>query len=249
MTGCNREWFDSLSAWHDGEVTHEDGQRVEQHLANCAACRRAAALLGETRSALVASAAREVPERVRERVQALVHGRVQRRRRWLTAGAFASVAVAAALALMVSHPATSLAPSLRDELVLRHWNGFSREKPCDFESSDPEAVGSWLEERLGYPVSVHIPDGARLIGARLCHITAMRTAAVMYRIDEEPLTVFVPPQDSPAAAMARSFAGDEVRCTTGELGSAICIRSGKQPVLAVADTQPSLLARTLAPSY
>lgn len=245
MSGCNREWFDSLSAWHDGEVTPEDGLRVEQHLASCAACQRTAALLGDARSALVADAKRDVPEGVRTRAQALVRDRVRRRQKWLTAGAFASVAAAAALVLIVGRPASGLTPQLRDELVLRHWNGFSRERPCELESSDPEAVGSWLQDRLGYPVSVQIPVGARLIGARLCHIADVPTAAVMYRIDEEPLTIFVPPRSSPAAEMARSFAGDEIRCTSGELGSSICIRDG---ALAVADTPPSLLARALTPS-
>lgn len=249
MSGCGPEWFDSVSAWHDGEVTPEDGERVELHLTGCAACRRAAALLGEVRSSLVASAERDVPERVRERAQAFVQDRAQRRRKWTVASVVASAAAAAALTLVVNHSPANLTPSLRSELALSHWNGFSREKPCDFESSDPDAVGGWLEERLGYPVSVEIPEGSRLLGARLCHITNMRTAAVMYRIGEEPLTVFVPPPGSPAAEMARSFAGDEVRCTTGELGSSICIRNGEQSVLAIAETQPALLARALAPSH
>lgn len=247
MAGCNQEWLDSLSAWHDGEVTPEDRRRVEQHLTDCAPCRRAAAMLGELRSALVARADRGVPERVRERAQAAVHDGVHRRRRWLAAGTVATVAAAAALIML--RPDSSLEPSLRDELVSHHWNGFTRERPCDFESSDPDAVASWLEDRLGYPVSVPVLEGARLIGARLCQITHTRTAAVMYRFEESPLTVFVPSQSSRAAEMARSFAGDEVRCTSGELGSSICIRNGKQSVLAVADTQPSLLARALTPSH
>ncbi|OJY24594.1 MAG: hypothetical protein BGO98_16980 [Myxococcales bacterium 68-20] len=251
MAGCNQDWLDSLSAWHDGEVTPEDRRRVEQHLADCAPCRRAAAMLGNLRSALVTSAERAVPERVRERAEAAVHRRVLGRRKWLATGAVASAVVAAAAAvLFMLRPTSTLTPSLADELVSHHWTGFTRERPCDFESSDPEAVSGWLEDHLGYPVSVSVPPGARLIGARLCRITDTRTAAVMYRMETSALTVFVPPQSSPAATMARSFATDGVRCMNGALGSAICIRNeGPQPMLAVADTQPSLLARALAPSH
>ncbi|NLE49719.1 MAG: hypothetical protein GX614_15085, partial [Sandaracinaceae bacterium] len=47
MAGCNQEWFDNLSGYHDGELTPEDRARVEVHLTDCAACRRASALLGK----------------------------------------------------------------------------------------------------------------------------------------------------------------------------------------------------------
>lgn len=258
MPGCNPEWFDSLSAWHDGEVTPEDRRRVEQHLSDCAACRRASALLGELRSAVVRTADHDVPDRVRERSRSTLYRRAHLRRSWLAAGASAAVIAAAAAVLIMVRPSSNLAPSnlsasLRDELVGHHLSGFTREQPCDFESSDPTAVASWLEDHVGYPVDVPLPEGAQLIGARLCRLTQARTAAVMYRLETgsletSPLTVFVPPRNSPAAEMARSFAGDELRCTSGMLGSSICIRNGQQPMLAVADTQASLLARALAPS-
>lgn len=258
MAGCNPEWFDSVSAWHDGEVTLEDGRRIEQHLADCAACRRASALLGGLRAAVVAGADHHVPERVRERARAASSHPARRRRAWHRAGVSAAVIAAAAAASLVLAPApgrasASLTPSFRDELVHHHVNGFTREQPCDFPSSDPAAVAGWLEDRLGYSVSVPLPEGAHLIGARLCKLTDTRTAAVMYRLgtgapETTALTVFVPPRDSRAADMARTFAGDGLRCTSGVLGSSICVRNGEQPVLAVADTQASLLARALSSS-
>lgn len=250
MAGCNPDWFDNVSAFHDGEVTSEDRLRIEEHLRGCAPCRRALALLDDLRGTLVAEAEREVPERVRERAEAVVYRRALGKQRWIAKSAVASTLVAAAAAVFfLMRPASNLAPSLKDELVSHHWNGFTRERPCDFESEDPAAVSDWLEEKLGYPVSVSIPQGATLMGARLCRITEQRTAAVMYRTeDKNALTVFVPPPDSRAASMARSFTGEGVRCTSGPLGAAICIRNEGQPMLAVADLHPKALEEALVPT-
>lgn len=248
MAGCSQDWFDNLSAWHDGEMSPDDGRRVEEHLAGCAPCRRAAAIFGGVRDDLRASADSSVPARVRERAEGALARHAPRTSKWRRRSGLAAVVFAAAASLFfVFQRPSTLAPSLQDELVSHHWNGFTRERPCDFESPDPAAVSAWLESQLGYEVSVSIPEGARLLGARLCRITESRTAAVMYRTeDSSALTVFVPPQSSRAASMARSFAGDGLRCTTGPLGAAICISNEGQPMLAVAESQPSRLASALS---
>lgn len=250
MAGCNQDWFDNLSAWHDGELGQADGRRVEEHLAGCAPCQRATAILGSVRDGLRASAERSVPTRVRERALGATARLAPRKSKALRRSGAVAIALAAAASLFLTlRDPAALAPSLQDELVSHHWNGFTRERPCDFESSDPAAVSSWLEDQLGYAVSVSIPEGARLLGARLCRITESRTAAVMYRTeDASALTVFVPPEGSRAASMARSFAGDGLRCTSGPLGAAICISNEGQPRLAVAESQPSRLASALSSS-
>lgn len=251
MAGCSQEWFDNLSAFYDGELTKSDQRRVEEHLEGCAPCRRVIAVFADMREGLASSSTVEVPRRVRERAEAVVYREALGKQRWATRGAVASALFAVAAAVfLILQPASSLADSLKDELVSHHWNGFTREVPYEFESKDPEAVSAWLEGRLGYPVSVSIPQGATLMGARLCRITSQRTAAVMYRAaDKSALTVFVPPKSSRAATMARDFIGGEgVRCTNGPLGAAICIKKERegQPMLAVAETQTSLLKDALA---
>lgn len=250
MAGCSPDWFDNLSAFHDGEVSSEDRNRIEAHLQTCTPCRRALGLLDELRGTLVARAEREVPARVRERAEAAAYRSAMGKQRRFAMGVIAAMVVATAAGVLLwLRPAAGLAPGLRDELVSHHWNGFSRERPCDFESSDPAAVARWLEEKLGYPVSVSVPQGATLLGARLCRIAEERTAAVMYRTeDKSALTVFVPPPRSRAASMAKSFVGEGVRCTSGPLGASICIRNHGQPVLAVADLHPNALADALAPA-
>jgi anti-sigma factor RsiW len=244
MEGCTREWFESISAWHDGEVTPADAARIEAHVAVCAPCRRVADALVSVRRALVEGADREVPRRVRERAEGAAL-RVPRRRRWPWATTGLVAAVAAAAALFLGWPGRSVSAAMADELVSHHLRGFARERPCELSSSDPAAVGAWLEEKLGYPVSVPELAGARLLGARLCHLGGSRTAALMYTSGETPLTVFVPPPGSGAARAARALAGRDVGCTKGPLGNAICAKSASQPMLAVAEEDTAALAPTL----
>ncbi|WP_437608510.1 zf-HC2 domain-containing protein [Sorangium sp. So ce834] len=244
MAGCNREWFENISAWHDSEVTPEDAARIEAHVAGCGPCRRAAEVLGGVRRALVAKADGEVPERLRDRAEAAArNARSPRRRPFAITAALA--ATAAAAALLVGGPSRGVGAAMADELVSHHVRGFARERPCDYESSDPGAVAGWLEGKLGYAVTVPAVSGARLLGARLCQIGQTRTAALMYASGDKPLTVFVPPPGSDAATAARALAGRGVGCTRGPLGNAICARSVEQPVLAVAEVDVTALAPAL----
>ncbi|WP_437528675.1 zf-HC2 domain-containing protein [Sorangium sp. So ce726] len=244
MAGCNREWFENISAWHDDEVTREDAARIEAHVAGCGPCRRAAEVLGGVRRALVAKADGEVPKHLRDRAEATArNARARRRGPWAITAALA--ASAAAAALLVGSPSRGVSAAMADELVSHHVRGFARERPCDFESSDPGAVAGWLEGKLGYTVTVPAVSGARLLGARLCQIGGTRTAALMYASGDKPLTVFVPPPGSGAATAARALAGRGVGCTHGPLGNAICARSVEQPVLAVAEVDTAALAPAL----
>ncbi|WP_437937373.1 zf-HC2 domain-containing protein [Sorangium sp. So ce341] len=244
MAGCNREWFENISAWHDDEVTPEDAARIEAHVAGCGPCRRAAEVLGGVQRALVAKADVEVPKRLRDRAEAAARSaRAPRRRPFAITAALA--AAAAAAALLVGSPSRGVGAAMADELVSHHVRGFARERPCDFESADPGAVAGWLEGKLGYAVAVPAVSGARLLGARLCQIGETRTAALMYESGDKPLTVFVPPPGSDAATAARALAGRGVGCTRGPLGNAICARSVEQPVLAVAEVDVAALAPAL----
>lgn len=249
MAGCNQEWFDNLSGYHDGELTPEDRARVEVHLTDCAACRRASALLGELRESLRADIDKPIPERVRKRAQAVIDAR--RTPRQALAGGGALLVAAAAAFFFFFFFQADMKPSFREELVAHHLSGFAKERPYDFESSDPAEVGAWLQTQLGYAVDVPVHPGVQLIGARLCKIIDVHTAALMYRVeavgmDPPPLTVFIPPPSSPAAVMARNFAGDGIRCTRGALGSSICVRHESQPMLAVANARTSSLTQMLA---
>lgn len=244
MAACNRDWFESISAWHDGEVSLADRERIEAHLAACADCRMVASALAGVGDTLRRHEQVAVPAALDQRVRALGRPRSNRRRRTAFA---AGLAFAAAAAVGVaSFPRPALGRGMTEEIVSHHHRGFSRERPCDFESNDPGKVAGWVRERLGYAVEVPTPPDATLLGARVCSVGGVKTAALMYRRAGAPLTIFVPPSDSRPAAEVAKFAAGEVRCTSGALSTAICATSTTvQPMLVVGDEGVATVASSL----
>lgn len=220
MSGCSLEWFESLSALHDGEVSEEDAIRIASHVAACAPCRRASSALGGIARALVEKRAIDVPAPVESRARMAVARMSRPRRR---AGAVMGIAAAAAAGIVLLGSPSGLPPAMADELVTHHVRGFARERPCDFESSDPDAVARWVEGTLGYRAVVEAQPGARLLGARACTLDGARTAALMYQRDSgEPMTVFVPPPGSSASFVASRLAHRQTGCAKAALGNEVC---------------------------
>lgn len=241
MAGCERRWFDEVSAWHDGEVSAAEAARIEVHLDACPACRAAAGALARVRSALARTAGDEVPKRVVARATAAAAPMRPRRRALVPLIAAAALAAAT----FVTWP-RGLGEALADEAVKHHLGGFTRERPCDFESSDPAAVATWIEGRLGYRVAVPTPADVRLVGARVCSLGGERTAALMYRSGDAPLTIFVPRAASNVASAVASYAGADVRCERGALSNQICATAAEQPMLAVSGVGAGALAASFA---
>lgn len=240
MARCDE--FDSVSAWHDGELPPVEAGRVEAHLASCAVCRRTADFLAQTRQSLRRSARADVPARAVQRTKSL-DGPARPRRRLALAALLAAASFGVGAALLLSRG--GLAQAMAEELVSHHLRGFAREKPCELDSSDPAVIARWLEQRLGYAVEVPSMPGAKLLGARLCQLEGDRTAALMYMQDDKPVTVFVPRPGSSAAVAAESLSRGEVRCARGPLRHRICAKTVRQRMLAVAETSETTLAAAL----
>lgn len=220
MSGCSLEWFESLSALHDGEVSEEDAMRIASHVAACEPCRRASSALGGIRRALERQREVDMPSAIEARARAAV-AQARSPRRALRAGL--GFLAAAAAGIVVLGAPRGVPPAMADELVTHHVRGFARERPCDFESSDPEAVARWIEGELGYHAAVQPPSGARLLGARACTVDGTKTAALMYQRESgEPLTVFVPPPGSSASLVASRLVRGHLGCTKAALGNAVC---------------------------
>lgn len=238
MRVCERSWSEPLSAFIDGELEPKERARVEAHLARCERCRAAvrtyrsigAAMRARTGESAVAS---ELETRLRRQLLREARSSAMPKRLHWAWVAVSGAAIAAAVMLgVMQRPDSALDEALADELVSHHLRGFARRRPCEIESDDPEEVREWVEARFGYRVEVPKPEGVELMGARACRIEGQETAALMYRYDEVPMTVFVPPPGSTAIASAERFASSGARCTMGPIGERICV-SAEQPAFAV----------------
>lgn len=240
MQACEA-WSEPLSAWLDGEAEPEERARVEAHLARCEACAARVHAFRALSAAMRARADEHVPREVGLRARTLLEPaeRAGRRARWVwMTGAAAALAAAATLA--IARPSSGLDDRLAGELVGHHLRGFARARPCEIESDDPVEVRGWVEQRLGYGVAVPTPAGFELIGARACTLEGEATAALLYRHEGAPMTLFVPPPGSDAITSAERFASSGDRCVEGPIGERICVSgAAPQPAFAVADLPAS----------
>jgi anti-sigma factor RsiW len=233
MRVCDERWSEPLTAWLDDEATPEESARVETHLGRCPACASAARAHRAIGAALREGAASS--EVAASAATSSTTSKPSRSRAIGPRLAVACAALAAAVFLAIAPSSPALDEALAQELVSHHLRGFARTRPCEIESSDPSAVREWIEARLGYAVEVPAPEGIELIGARACTVGGEATAALLYRDDGAPMTVFVPPPGSHALDAAALFAA-EPRCTAGPIGERICVfGNAPQPVFAVAD--------------
>jgi anti-sigma factor RsiW len=232
---CNETWLEILSAWHDGEATTEEVARARAHLPHCAACRAALGRFQLLRAALRSAH----PTAIRETAGPRTAPASSRLPRLGRPGRVASALAAAVVALLLLRPGSfgHGGTVAVDELEVRHLTAFARASPCDFESSDPQAVRSWIAANLGREVEVPTVPGARLLGVRRCHLSGRPTLSLMYRRGEEPLSLFFPPAGT-AAETSRS-ARSSTGCTVAPLGAAVCSRP---ELFAVAETTGTALA-------
>lgn len=235
MRVCDDAWSEPLSAWLDEELEPAELARVEAHLARCRTCAATVETYRALGAAMRAEPDEAVPERMIERARGL-KASSGAGKRWLWAAA-GSAALAAAALLTFGRPAPAgLDDALADELVAHHLRGFARAEPCEIDSDDPAVVRGWVEERLGYAVEVPKPEGVELMGARACTIGGQATAALMYRNQGAPMTLFVPPPGSEAVASAERFGSGGSRCVQGPIGERICVSArDPQPAFAVGD--------------
>lgn len=221
MDTCKPEWSERLSSWFDDEVDGADRRAVEAHLGSCLVCRRVAAEWKALRG--------------RMRTRGVPAAPVRTRFGWRKV-----MAIAAVLALVVAAGLSLRSPksTLMDQLEQHHFQAFARTSPCEFQSSDPAAVGAWLQQKVGYAVEVPKVPGATLLGARRCKLDGVLSASLLFRRGDAAVTVFVPPHDAALAPMFAKLTSGGGRCVMGRLGERVC-SSRTADALAVANADPA----------
>lgn len=204
-----------LSPYLDSELDRDTTWRIAGHLQACPSCRerfeREARLERAIAERLKAAEGDE--SEVFDRVLARVLAGRSRRRRWMLPAVAACLALASLLAwgVLGSWPAREesaragpLVAKLLDSALSDHR---------EFVSGRIGPDGTWvqarahLEEALGQPLPALASDSLwRIEGLRLCRLGTWKTAFVMGRRGDDPVSLFLLPPGSVPADLEREAA-------------------------------------------
>jgi anti-sigma factor RsiW len=197
-----------LAPWVDGDIAAADRAGVDAHLAVCAPCAAGAARERTAREALhrgrQSLLAETAPDWLRARIRADV--RASRRAPGVSGWRRLPISIAATLVLAFSgltlHLATGRSTTLlAAQLAVDHVK-------CQLTASDRGTVSATdvqhrLAERYGFHTRVPASspeERLRLIGARRCLTGEGTNAHILYRLDGNPVSLYLVPNETRAAA-------------------------------------------------
>lgn len=198
-------------AYVDGELGREARDEVEAHLGHCSACRRLVDLEVAFRETYVEALRPDpTPERVRERVGALLSGLVGERRAGRRRLAVRRFAVGLAAALLVAigvtagfalqaylGPRTTLT-DIAEAAVEQHQKLVRDLLPRDIKDVPPKAAEEWFKKRLAF--NVNLPDlktdSLEFLGGRISHLRDVEVAALEYRLEGNNVSLFIIPEEA-----------------------------------------------------
>ncbi|WP_316153292.1 anti-sigma factor [Cupriavidus sp. BIC8F] len=205
---CN-EVCELLPACADDELGAAESLRLEQHLAQCAACTTELGRLRALRTAVREGAAyHRAGPALRARIAAALPaarvpaGGEASRSRWLDWFAWRPAVNAGLAALTVASMAFGLTlfllqdspqDAMAREVVSGHVRALIADHAVDVASTDRHTVKPWFNGRLDFapPVQDMAAEGFPLVGGRLDYLHGQRVAVLVYRRNQHPIDVFV----------------------------------------------------------
>ena len=193
-----------INPYLDGELDVIAALRFEQHLIECASCAGHYSDLQELRREIANSGLYfALPPTLRRRVAAdqIVPW-------WRRVG---SIAAVAAIFVLLLIPARMLfrTPSVEHEIVDSHLRSLMEAHLVDVSSSSQHTVKPWFQGKL--PFSPDVPDlsaqGFNLIGGRLDIVERMPSAAIVYKVREHIINLFVVASGAGESSAAYSESG------------------------------------------
>ena len=235
---------DQLAAHVDGEQTTSSAS-IAAHLDTCAACREFAQAQTVARSVLKARASQlsaVAPPGLRTRVTANIADELETSRpqdprtapalAWtgrLSAVAAAAIVVLTLGAILLPVATIRSTAVLAAQLALDHLKCFTIDGDADGEPISKPDAEAILKREYDFTVSVpaSIADERLLLMAvRRCLYGDGRAAHLMYRLGDEPVSLFVIPGLSRPAAELSLFGHDQVVWTEGDRTYMLVARAG-----------------------
>jgi anti-sigma factor RsiW len=229
---------EQLARYVDGEPVDQPAM-IAAHIETCESCRSSAHAQSVARSVLRARAtelAPMAPPGLRTRVIANLPQDLKTVRpqdlSWtgrLTAFATAAMVILTLGAVLL--PVTTIRSTavLAAQLALDHLKCFTIEGDADGESIPRERAEAVLAQEYGFTVKVpaSLPDEhLELLGVRRCLYGDGRAAHLMYRLNGEPVSLFIIPGLQRPAAELSLFGHDQVVWTEGDRTYMLVARGG-----------------------
>ena len=239
---CN-EFEGSLAAVADGGASPDEAARVARHVGSCAACRQALEAQTTARSVLRARApqlAATAPPGLRTRITANV--RAERagagilswggRLSAFSAAALLVLAIGAALLPVVTARSTVV---LAAQLALDHLKCFTIDGDGDGPVMNDGEAEATIKRDYGWTINVPASaeaEGMALLAVRRCLYGDGFAAHVLYRVNGEPVSLFIMPGLARPAAELGVLGHDEMVWTQGDHTYMLVARGGTQAQLA-----------------
>jgi anti-sigma factor RsiW len=251
-----REVEDKLPSYVDG-IANGDAVAIGTHLEGCSACRASAHAQRVARTVLQSRAAELspiAPPGLRTRLVATSEAHLQASRPqdlktsspqdletsgfiWTRVSALAAAALVVLTLGAVLLPVVTVRSTavLAAQLALDHLKCFTIEGDGDgtpITNTDAEAT---LKREFNFSVVVpaSLPgERLRLMAVRRCVYGDGRAAHVMYRLDGEPLSLFIMPGLTRPAAELSLFGHDQIVWTQGDRTYMLVARGGSRANLA-----------------
>jgi len=240
-----REVEEQLPSFVDGTMT-EGTQGIAAHLETCDDCRASWHAQTVARTVLQARAAQLspiAPPGLRTRLRSSMDadrsaGHAPDGLAWtgrLTAFAAAAMVVLTLGAVLLPVVTIRSTAVLAAQLALDHLKCFTIEGDADGEPIAEAAAETTLKEEFGFTVNVppSLPsEKLELMAVRRCLYGDGRAAHLMYRLNGEPVSLFIVPGLTRPAAELSLFGHDQLVWTDGDRTYMLVARGGTRQDLA-----------------
>jgi len=236
-----REVEDKLPAYVDGASA--DREMIDAHLETCDACRASLHAQSVARTVLRARAAElapMAPPGLRTRVVARLRSQDDERAaaqpalNWtgqLSAFAAAVIFILTVGALLLPIATVRSTAVLAAQLALDHLKCFTIEGAADAEPIAKDQAETTLKREYDFDVNVPAPlpdQHLELMAVRRCLYGDGRAAHLMYRLNGEPVSLFIIPGMTRPAEELSLFGHDQVVWTAGDRTYMLVARGGSR---------------------
>jgi hypothetical protein len=222
-----KQFEGSLAAMADGGAPAEDAARVARHLESCEACRQALAMQTTARTVLRARAAQlsvSAPPGLRTRIAATAKAERETAGILSWRGRLSAFSAAAVLVMVIGAallPVVTVRSTvvLAAQMALDHIKCFSIDGDGDGPAISKAEAEATIEREHGWTVNVPASaetEGIALLAVRRCLYGDGFAAHVLYRVEGEPVSLFVMPGLSRPAAELDVLGHDAVVWTQGD---------------------------------